>query len=609
MAVQTQMQVRRGTAASWTSTNPTLAAGEWGLETDTGKTKIGDGSTAWASLAYTDNIVAAGTGISVSTSGKTATVTNTMATAIDAKGDLVAGTGADTFSRLAAGTNEHRLVADSAQSTGLKYVADTTNYAIGAKGDLLVGTAADTVTAITVGADGTFLTADSTQASGVKWTTIASGSSDSGGIFRRASGTNAGSYTYTVSVPAGGAELRMATELGYAGIVATFGTSAYSTFTWTTQTTTKQTEYTYISVSSPLTSVTINTSPSGFWNSRVMSSGFGTSIPTMTNITFGNSTYVLTGTIGSNPIPYYATSTDAVTWTSRNGNFGTSTSVSVGFGNGIFVGVDSTRAQINTSTDGITWTTRSNPSAMANGKKFPAIYINGLTTPWYIMSGTTALNSCVSTDGITWTTRNINATAAGISGFAGHNNFATAKIVAMLEGQNYYYSSTDGVTWTSRPFGTTTTNTSGAGSRLATDGSKYIFVNYQNLYNSTDGITWTVVESGVKYGANTTNWQASVYYNATPDCKWVMPLYDASLRFVINSSTDGVTWYNHNTSTAAGTAGAADSGGLVYGSGIWTTMAVDTTSAIMYYDTTGNGTLSNDIIGTITTYPNYTTLS
>jgi hypothetical protein len=53
MAVQTQIQTRRGTAASWTSTNPTLAAGEIGFESDTGKIKIGTGSTAWNALAYT----------------------------------------------------------------------------------------------------------------------------------------------------------------------------------------------------------------------------------------------------------------------------------------------------------------------------------------------------------------------------------------------------------------------------------------------------------------------------------------------------------------------------------------------------------------------------
>jgi hypothetical protein len=46
------MQVRRGTASSWTSTNPTLAAGELGFETDTGKFKIGTGSSTWTGLAY-----------------------------------------------------------------------------------------------------------------------------------------------------------------------------------------------------------------------------------------------------------------------------------------------------------------------------------------------------------------------------------------------------------------------------------------------------------------------------------------------------------------------------------------------------------------------------
>lgn len=52
MAVVTQIQVRRGTAAQWTSTNPTLAAGEMGFETDTLRMKIGNGSTAWTSLSY-----------------------------------------------------------------------------------------------------------------------------------------------------------------------------------------------------------------------------------------------------------------------------------------------------------------------------------------------------------------------------------------------------------------------------------------------------------------------------------------------------------------------------------------------------------------------------
>ena len=47
-----QIQIRRGTAASWTSADPTLASGELGFETDTNKFKWGDGTTAWTSLDY-----------------------------------------------------------------------------------------------------------------------------------------------------------------------------------------------------------------------------------------------------------------------------------------------------------------------------------------------------------------------------------------------------------------------------------------------------------------------------------------------------------------------------------------------------------------------------
>ena len=63
------IQVKRGTAAGWTSANPTLNAGEIGFETDTKKMKVGDGSTAWTSLTYTVTDgdisgVTAGTGLS-----------------------------------------------------------------------------------------------------------------------------------------------------------------------------------------------------------------------------------------------------------------------------------------------------------------------------------------------------------------------------------------------------------------------------------------------------------------------------------------------------------------------------------------------------------------
>ncbi|MFZ9804569.1 MAG: hypothetical protein ACO3DA_08140, partial [Ilumatobacteraceae bacterium] len=47
-----RIQLKRATAASWSSNNPVLYSGEIGYETDTNKFKIGDGSTAYNSLSY-----------------------------------------------------------------------------------------------------------------------------------------------------------------------------------------------------------------------------------------------------------------------------------------------------------------------------------------------------------------------------------------------------------------------------------------------------------------------------------------------------------------------------------------------------------------------------
>jgi len=69
------------------------------------------------------NGITAGTGITGGGTSGTVTVTNEMATIIDAKGDLVGGTGADTFARLAVGANGTVLTADSVETTGIKWAA------------------------------------------------------------------------------------------------------------------------------------------------------------------------------------------------------------------------------------------------------------------------------------------------------------------------------------------------------------------------------------------------------------------------------------------------------------------------------------------------------
>ena len=110
MAVQIQM--RRGTAAEWTAADPTLANGEWGLETDTGKFKIGTGSAAWE-----DN------GFDYSSLPSTAITT----TVIDAVGDIFIGTADNVAGRLAVGTNDYVLTADSSVSNvGLAWKATGT---------------------------------------------------------------------------------------------------------------------------------------------------------------------------------------------------------------------------------------------------------------------------------------------------------------------------------------------------------------------------------------------------------------------------------------------------------------------------------------------------
>lgn len=50
MAVQ--IQLRRGTAGAWTTANPILAEGEFGIDSSNNQFKIGDGITAWNSLPY-----------------------------------------------------------------------------------------------------------------------------------------------------------------------------------------------------------------------------------------------------------------------------------------------------------------------------------------------------------------------------------------------------------------------------------------------------------------------------------------------------------------------------------------------------------------------------
>lgn len=84
---------------------------------------------------------------------------------ITTKGDLIAGTAANTAGRVAVGSNNTFLTADSAQTAGIKWGFGP----ITTKGDVIVGTGSNTADRVAVGSNNTFLTADSGQTAGVKW--------------------------------------------------------------------------------------------------------------------------------------------------------------------------------------------------------------------------------------------------------------------------------------------------------------------------------------------------------------------------------------------------------------------------------------------------------
>jgi hypothetical protein len=86
---------------------------------------------------------------------------------VDAKGDLIAASAADTPARLAVGANDTVLTADSTTATGLKWAAPASSSPLTTKGDLY--TYSTTNARLPIGADYGFLQALASETTGNKW--------------------------------------------------------------------------------------------------------------------------------------------------------------------------------------------------------------------------------------------------------------------------------------------------------------------------------------------------------------------------------------------------------------------------------------------------------
>lgn len=153
---QTVMVFANSTART-TALSGVLAEGMMSYLQDTNSVEVYNGSS-WVALASGDvTEVQAGTGISVASgTGPIPVVTNTMATAINAAGDLIYGTANDTFTRLGIGTAGQVLKvnsgatapewgsASSSFNTGYAYTSSSQNTTSTTYVDLA------TVTSVTV---------------------------------------------------------------------------------------------------------------------------------------------------------------------------------------------------------------------------------------------------------------------------------------------------------------------------------------------------------------------------------------------------------------------------------------------------------------------------
>lgn len=563
----TRIQVRRGTAATWVSTNPKLAAGEIGFETDTGKFKIGNGTSFWNSLNYA---VPTNTGIS-STSSPLLYDSDTRALSLDygtgltlSAGKLVPNFG-NVSGRVAEGNHGHSsdYAPTSHTHSGVYDPAGTAATAVSTH-------EADTtsVHGITNTAD-LVLTTDS-RLSNARTPTAHKSSHSSGGTDALTpSDIGAATSNHTHTSGGGSSEqlIGVISQNGYiTGPMSGVGGRAYVKGNWTisqvraslgnpvqgqsvivdinkngTSLFTTQanrpmitsTNYTSAKTNMDVTSITdgqylsVDVDQADVWP-WAFDNTSPVSAAAWTYGAYGNNTFVVASASG-----LIYSSSDGKAWTLRTSQFSTSTIRKVIYAGGLFVAVGDS-GLISTSADGATWTARTSGSS----DNFRDIAHNG--TRFVAVGGVTG-DISYSANGTSWTT--VTTSSSGLNAVVPVNNNWVAVGQAGV-----IFTAADGTpgTWTSRTSNTVSNLNAVkfANSIIVAAGASGTVVTAV----PTDLTSWVVrnvpVSPSVELAASTYYGNKTIAYDGT---NW----------YIIGSgtlltSTNGTSWYFNRPYSQAG---------------------------------------------------------
>lgn len=206
----------------------------------------------------------------------------------------------------------------------------------------------------------------------------------------------------------------------------------------------------------------------------------------------------------------------------------------------------STTGAIWTSTDSITWTSRNLPAGVTVNDP-SGVCINSAATNKYVLLA--RLNSttnpiCYSTDGVTWT--NVTFTTSGNPrGTCATNGTASTNQIYVYASSNItngVFTSTDGAAWTNRPTG----QIYSPGQVIWFENKYWSFSSASSLKEyatSTDGVTWTLAVSAFDIAGRTASSEIAPFVN---DGK----LWLESSGYMIYS-TDGTTFTNTSLSTSS----------------------------------------------------------